>query len=159
MERQKITLQGNSYHGRFSVAQEKGEFCSRGDHYSSDQLYYKYRWRGVGIIENVETREIHRFLLTTQYNEYGREKGLIECLVRIKDEWSDIVPNTRIVDKKSVYDLVLRQMHEDAREREKSEVIPNVSPKKIQYEELLNLGFAIEKSGQARISLQSASHE
>jgi len=154
MEGQKATLQGDNYLGRFSATQEQKEFWAGSEY--TEHLEDNYRWQGVGIIEHTETGEAHRFLLTTEWNPYGREKGLVECLVRMKGEWPNTRPNTKIVNQKSVYDLLLGQMYEDTREGEKSEIIPKISPKPLSYEELLDRGFVTEeKSGQIRLPLHA----
>jgi len=58
-------------------------------------------------------------------------------LIRIKGKWPNTRPKTKIVNQKSVYDLVLRQMYEEAKEGEKSEIIPKVSPTPLPYKSYL----------------------
>jgi hypothetical protein len=153
MEKQEATLQGDNYSGMFSASQEQEELWA-GSGYT-ESLEDNYRWYGVGIIKHLQTGESHRFLLSTGWNPYGKEKGLVEYLVRIEGEWPDMIPNTRIVNQKSVYDLLLGQMYEDAREGEKNEIIPTVFPKPFSYEALLDRGLVTDESGQIMIPMNA----
>ncbi len=150
MEKQEVTLLGNNYWGRFSAIQEKKELWAGSEY--TEHLEDNYRWSGVGIIKHIETGEAHRFLLTTSYNP-RREIGLVECLVEINGKLPN--PRPKIVNQYYVYDLVLGQMYDDAKEGEGSEIIPKVSPMALSCEELLNRGLVTEESGQIRLHLQA----
>jgi len=152
MERQEATFQGHNYSGRFSATQEQKEFWAGSEY--TEHVETNYRWQGIGIIKHNETGESHKFLLTTEWHPYEKEKGLVECLVKIKGKGFNKRSDTKIVNQKSVYDLLLGQMYEDAREGDKNEIIPSVFPKELAYEELLDRGaLTEEESGQIRLPL------
>ena len=153
MARIEVTLQGGRYLGKFSASEKKTERWVGSEY--AEHLEDFYYWEGIGIIEDTQTNEAHRFFFNTPGRESGRHTlGELENeIVRIEGEWGRET-NPQIIEKKSVYDVVLQQMYEDAREGEETEIIPSVFPKALNYEELLNRALvADEKSGQISLPM------
>lgn len=148
------TLQGHKYLGRFSAEEEETE-CWTGSEYA-EALHNFYHWKGKGIIVDIQTKEAHRFIFRTPKRDTVRvSNGQLENeIVRIEGEWGrETKPH--IIKKESIYDMVLQQMYEEAKEGEKTKIIPSVFPEALKYEDLLNKGLVAEKkSGQIRLAFQ-----
>ena len=153
MVQMEATLQGDRYLGRFSATTEETrrwvgrEYAERSAHF--------YNWQGMGIIEDTQTKEAHRFLFRTPAREGVSDSiGQLESeIVRIEGEWGR-GRSPPIIEKGAIYDMVLQQMYRDAIAGEETEIIPNVFPKTLSYEELLSRSLvADEKSGQISLRL------
>lgn len=151
MVNEELTIQGHKYFGRFSANKKKGKFWAGSEY--TEHLEDRYWWNGVGVIQDNETKEQHQFLFETEINSYGKESELLEELlvIKCKDYYRR---NPPIIRKEFVNDLILQQIYQDAKEKEKTEIIPTVYPTPLSYEELLDKGFiAEEKSGQIMLAL------
>ena len=147
-----LTLQGENYSGRFSATKKHKEFSVGSGYYT--YLENNYWWEGIGEIKEKNSGEEIKFLMRTDYNPYGKEKRLEECLIDIKGKWANQSrPNSIITNKEKVIDLILKEMYESAKNNQ-TEIIPEVWSKKLSYEELLDKGFVIEEeTGQIRLPL------
>lgn len=153
MEKEELSIQGHRYFGRFSAVKKTKEFWAGSEY--TEHLEDRYWFEGIGIIEDIEKREPCRFLFKTEIDRYGKESKLIEKLLVIEDK-NYYRRNPPVIKKEFVNDLILEKIYQDAKEKEKTEIIPEVYSSLLSYEELLEKGLiADEKSGQIMLALTS----
>lgn len=149
-----ITIEGNQYKGKFKGEKKQDKF-SRGSEYT-EYLEDNYWWEGVAEIQKVETGEFYKFLFRTSLDECA-DNGLVESLLKIDygpNKCIDYESKIIITNQKSINDLLLKQMYEDASEKEKTEIIPEVYSGKFSYKNLLEKALVAElDSGQVRMAL------
>jgi len=141
----KLTLEGRQYQALFH-AEEMHTTVRVGDHYyeREEPAYY---WKGTGLIR--KGGQIQRFLFRT--TNWRKKQSLEESLIQFDRQYWKKQPE--IVDKESVYDLLLQQMYNASQSKQDDEPVPDIRPEKLSYEICFDLGYLAEDEGQTRLNL------
>ena len=131
-----LMLIGNIYRGRFVAERKEKKYRYVDDTHERTSIW----WEGQGLILENKTEE-ERFLFRTP--EKSQSLSLRDSLICFESAYAGIPNMPEILNHESTTDLLLKQMYEDVREKEKNveTIIPEIIVRPLNIERLAEEGL------------------
>ena len=152
---EQTTIEGEKLLGKFRVGIRTDEFWG-----GSEYTEYKYKgfwYEGVGLIEDKETGKKYSFALVTNHfrgtpeNNCTLEEAIVNFNQRSPFYAGDFKPKVVNGFYKRIVDLSLRDLVSQV--EDSNEDIPEITPKRLRVDELVEKGYCSEEDGQIRLAL------